>query len=48
MEAGNRGAQKPAVSPSGSGSSFRTNREMNEYVDLGVDFRYFFARKTMS
>ena len=20
---------------------------MNDYVDLGVDFRYFFARKTM-
>ena len=38
---------RPAASRSGSASSCPSRPGLNEYVDLGVNFRYFFARKTM-
>ena len=31
----------------GLGIELPREQEMNQYVDLGIDFRYFFARKTM-
>lgn len=47
MEAGNRGAQEAGGVSVGLGIEVPHEQGMNEYVDLGVDFRYFFARKTM-
>ncbi len=47
MEAGNRGAQEAGGISVGLGIELPHEQGMNEYVDLGVDFRYFFARKTM-
>ncbi|GAA1488472.1 TIGR00730 family Rossman fold protein [Brachybacterium sacelli] len=47
MEAGNRGAQEAGGVSVGLGIELPHEQGMNEYVDLGVDFRYFFARKTM-
>ena len=32
---------------SGSASSCPVEQGLNRYIDLGVNFRYFFARKTM-
>ena len=40
-------ARRAAGSRSAATSSCRTSRRINPYVDLGVEFRYFFARKTM-
>jgi len=47
MEAGNRGAQEAGGVSVGLGIELPHEQGLNEYVDLGVDFRYFFARKTM-
>ena len=47
MEAGNRGAQEAGGVSVGLGIELPHEQGMNDYVDLGVDFRYFFARKTM-
>ncbi|WP_114855826.1 TIGR00730 family Rossman fold protein [Brachybacterium sp. YJGR34] len=47
MEAGNRGAQEGGGISVGLGIEVPHEQGMNAYVDLGVDFRYFFARKTM-
>jgi uncharacterized protein (TIGR00730 family) len=47
MEAGNRGAQEVGGVSVGLGIELPHEQGMNDYVDLGVDFRYFFARKTM-
>lgn len=47
MEAGNRGAKEAGGVSVGLGIELPYEQGMNEHVDLGVDFRYFFARKTM-
>ncbi|MBT2230933.1 TIGR00730 family Rossman fold protein [Nonomuraea sp. NEAU-A123] len=48
MEAANRGAVDVdgAVSV-GLGIELPFEQKMNDYVDLGIEFRYFFVRKTM-
>ncbi|ACQ81173.1 conserved hypothetical protein [Beutenbergia cavernae DSM 12333] len=47
MEAANRGAHEEGGTSVGLGIELPFEQGMNEWVDLGVDFRYFFARKTM-
>ena len=40
-------ATRPAVCRSAATSSCPHEQELNHYVDLGVEFRYFFVRKNM-
>jgi uncharacterized protein (TIGR00730 family) len=47
MEAANRGALEAGGVSVGLGIELPFETGLNEYVDLGVNFRYFFARKTM-
>ncbi len=47
MEAANRGALDAGGTSVGLGIELPFETGLNEYVDLGVNFRYFFARKTM-
>ncbi|MGO1686017.1 MAG: TIGR00730 family Rossman fold protein, partial [Brachybacterium sp.] len=47
MEAGNRGAKEAGGVSVGLGIELPYETGLNDYVDLGVDFRYFFVRKTM-
>lgn len=47
MEAANRGALGAGGISVGLGIELPFESGMNEYVDLGVNFRYFFVRKTM-
>jgi uncharacterized protein (TIGR00730 family) len=47
MEAANRGAAEAGGLSVGLGIELPYEQGLNEWVDIGIDFRYFFARKTM-
>lgn len=47
MEAANRGAVQGNGVSVGLGIELPFEQGLNEWVDLGINFRYFFARKTM-
>lgn len=47
MEAANKGACKSGGVSVGLGIELPFETGLNEWVDLGINFRYFFARKTM-
>jgi uncharacterized protein (TIGR00730 family) len=47
MAATNKGAKEAGGISVGLGIELPFEQGMNEWVDLGVNFRYFFARKTM-
>ena len=47
MEAVNRGASEAGGMSVGLGIELPFEQHLNDWVDLGVTFRYFFARKTM-
>jgi len=47
MEAANRGCHEAGGLSVGCNIELPHEQSLNPYVDLGVEFRYFFARKTM-
>jgi uncharacterized protein (TIGR00730 family) len=47
MEAANRGCREAGGLSIGCNIELPFEQSMNEFVDLGIDFRYFFVRKTM-
>jgi uncharacterized protein (TIGR00730 family) len=47
MEAANRGATEAGGLSVGLGIELPFEQGLNDWVDLAIDFRYFFARKTM-
>ncbi|MET7747101.1 TIGR00730 family Rossman fold protein [Micromonospora sp. NPDC005367] len=47
MEAANRGASRTGGLSVGLGIELPFEQGINDWVDLAIDFRYFFARKTM-
>ena len=47
MEAANRGASEAAGLSVGLGIELPFEQRLNDWVDIGLTFRYFFARKTM-
>ncbi len=46
MEAANRGGCEAGGTSVGLGIELPFEQRMNEWVDIGIDFRYFFVRKT--
>lgn len=47
MEAANKGASEAGGVSVGLGIELPFETGLNEWVDIGINFRYFFARKTM-
>ena len=47
MEAGNRGAKQAGVQSVGLNIELPFEQGVNEFVEIAVEFRYFFVRKTM-
>lgn len=47
MEAGNRGAREAGAPSVGLNIELPFERHVNPYVDVEIDFRYFFVRKVM-
>jgi uncharacterized protein (TIGR00730 family) len=47
MEAANRGCQEAGGLSVGCNIELPFEQDMNAFIDLGIDFRYFFVRKTM-
>ncbi|UQX87707.1 TIGR00730 family Rossman fold protein [Jatrophihabitans telluris] len=47
MEAANRGAVEAGGTSIGLGIELPFEQRLNDWVDVGINFRYFFARKTM-
>jgi len=47
MEAANKGCAEAGGLSIGLGIELPFEQGLNEWVDMGIDFRYFFARKTM-
>ena len=47
MEAANRGAREAGALSIGLGIELPFEQAMNEYLDIGLEFHYFFARKVM-
>ena len=47
MEAANRGAQEAGRPSVGCNIELPFEQEVNEFIDISIDFRYFFVRKTM-
>ena len=47
MEAANRGAQEAGRPSVGCTIELPFEQEVNEFIDISIDFRYFFVRKTM-
>ncbi len=47
MEAANRGAREAGKPSVGCNIELPFEQEVNEFIDISIDFRYFFVRKTM-
>jgi hypothetical protein len=47
MEAGNKGADENGGVSVGLGIELPFEQSMNDHIDIGLEFRYFFVRKTM-
>ena len=47
MEAANRGATEAGGMSVGLGIELPFEQGLNDWIDVGIDFRYFFVRKTM-